>query len=116
MENYNGRYEAFYWIIVKSNNHKDCLSTYNRFKSLVAAFNFGNITIHESKSARKGDVLSRDIQIIFIGHATDVLTFREALDRIIFINNIFPQGTIATLDRSEMSRENAHRDLIKQTS
>lgn len=116
MENYNGQYEAYYGITVNSDNHKQCLFTYNRFKSLVAAFNFGNISIYETKSARKGDVLSRDIHITFIGFASDVLTFREAIDRIIHINNILPQGTLITLFRTEVIRKNARRDLIEQTS
>ena len=116
MEDYNGRYEASYGITVKSDNHKDCLSIYNRFKHLVAAFNFGNISIYESKSARKGDVLSRHIHIRFMGFAADVIIFREAIDRIMFINNIHPQGTIITLFVTGVIRENARRDLIEQTS
>ncbi len=116
MENYNGLYEASYGITVKSDNHKDCLFTYNRFKHLTAAFNYGNISIYESKSARKGDVLSRDIQIIFTGYADQVLIFKTAIDSIICDINISSAETTATLYRAIVIRENARRNLIEQTS
>lgn len=82
---HNIRYEAHYSIIVESPDHHLCIDTYNRFKYLVRAFNtpyLGQFSTSESKSARKGDVLKRELQINHTAHVTDILLFRQALDYI----------------------------------
>lgn len=82
---HNIRYEAHYSIIVESLDHHLCIDTYNRFKYLVRAFNtpyLGQFRISESKSARKGDVLRRELQINHTAYVTDILLFRQALDYI----------------------------------
>ena len=82
---HNIRYEAHYSIIVESPDHHMCIDTYNRFKYLVRAFNtpyLGQFSTSESKSARKGDVLKRELQINHTAHVTDILLFRQALDYI----------------------------------
>lgn len=117
MENYSGQYEASYAISVKSGDHRNCLDAYNRFKYLVKAFDFGNIKIFEHKSARKGDVLSRSLSIIFVGYAPDILAFKEAIDRILSSCNIFCGGVASVvLYNSEVTRKDARFNLIKQTS
>ncbi len=82
---HNIRYEAHYSIIVESPDHHLCIDTYNRFKYLVRAFNtpyLGQFSTSESKSARKGAVLKRELQINHTAHVTDILLFRQALDYI----------------------------------
>ncbi len=115
MENYNGEYEMHLDIIVSSATHQGCLWAYNRFKDLVKAFDFGNIHIHESKSARRGDVLSRELQINIVGYATDIIIFRECVDRIIQRSNIFLSSTQVRLNRVDTSRKDARANLIKET-
>ena len=82
---HNIRYEAHYSIIVESPDHHLCIDTYNRFKYLVRAFNtpyLGQFSTSESKSARKGDVLKRELQINHTAYVSDILLFRQALDYI----------------------------------
>lgn len=77
---YNGKFTTWYQIVVKADNHDDCLKAFNRIKKLVEILNFGNIWYQEYKSARKGDVLSREIQVAITDYSTDVLIFRSILD------------------------------------
>ena len=82
---HNIRYEAHYSIIVESPDHHLCIDTYNRFKYLIRAFNtpyLGQFSTSESKSARKGDVLKRELQINHTAYVSDILLFRQALDYI----------------------------------
>lgn len=82
---HNIRYKAHYSIIVETPDHHLCIDTYNRFKYLIRAFNtpyLGQFHTSESKSARKGDVLKRELQINHTAYVTDILLFRQALDYI----------------------------------
>lgn len=74
-------YDSYYGIVIESERHDICLSNYNRVKALAKAFNA--IIIHESKSARKGDVLNREIQIRLKAYAHETIIFRDALDTVI---------------------------------
>lgn len=116
MENYNGEYQATYCLTVKSNTHRGCLDIYNKFKYLVRAFDFGNITLYEYKSVRKGDVLSRELQIIFVGYAPEVLAFKEAIDIMLSKIDIYFHDTVVNLHTSEVMRKDARLNLIIETS
>lgn len=113
MDNYNGLFTASYSITVKSNTHQMCLYVFNYIKHLVEAFNFGNITWKDAKSARKGDVLSRYISIHFEGYSLDVITFRSALDYIIFESNIYYRPTTIILDSATTIRKDARLNLLE---
>ena len=113
--NYNGYYDMFLDIIVTSDTHDKCLFIFNRFKSLIKAFNFGNIRIRELKSARKGDVLSREIQINIIGLADDIIIFRECIDFIIQKCNILSGKNCVRIARTITTRKDARMNLIKET-
>lgn len=113
MENYNGEYETALGITVTSATHQGCLWTYNRFKSLVKTFDFGNIRIYESKSARKGDVLSRDLQIILTGYSRDIITFRECADLLLQRCNNWLPDTQVCLYRAETVRKGARASLTE---
>lgn len=83
---HNTLYEAYYSIIVEAIDHRLCIDTYNRFKHLVKAFNtpyLGQFRTSEWKSARKGDVLKRELQIYHTAYVQDILAFRQALDYIV---------------------------------
>lgn len=82
---HNIRYEAHYSIIVEALDHRLCIDTYNRFKYLIRAFNtpyLGQFSTSESKSARKGDVLKRELKINHTAYVSDILLFRQALHYI----------------------------------
>lgn len=100
----NTLYVAHYQIVVKAPDHHGCLTAYNRFKALVNAFNVGQFHIHETKSARKGDVLEREIQITHEAYADDVIFFRTGIDKILQLMRIrFHSITV------ELIHANAHR-------
>lgn len=84
-------YDASFSIAVSGVSHKACIDTYNRFKFLVKAIDWGDIVVHESKNARKGPVLKRNIIISFTAFPSDIIAFREILDRTIFRINNFGQ-------------------------
>ena len=69
-EIYRGKYEAHYSITVKGFSHDACLNTYNRFKSLVKALDWGEFSIKESKDARKGPVLKRYLFISYTAYSS----------------------------------------------
>lgn len=82
---FNTLYQASYSIIVEATDHHLCIDTYNRFKYLVRAFNtpyLGQFHTSEWKSARKGDVLKRELQINHTAYVQDILLFRQTLDYI----------------------------------
>lgn len=112
---YNGKYDASYSIVIKANSHKNCLWAYNKIKKLAESFDFGDISISEHKSARKGDVLNREIQIRHTAYAHDTLIFKEAINIIIFQINNFSLNMEASLFQSETTRENARLNLRNET-
>lgn len=108
---YNGMFAVRYSITVEAGTHEMCLHVFNRIKRLVDALNFGDIIWRDTKSARKGDVLSRWIEIQFKGYATDVLTFRATLDHQIHkIDRYYPSAHVV-LTRVETIREDIRPDL-----
>lgn len=114
---YNGMYTATFSIQVKAETHRGCLFAYNQFKYLAKAMNFGDISIYESKSARKGDVLSRDLTIVYTQYASSVILLQGAINHILFaINNHYRNSVSAILYRSHIVRENAIRDFIKDVT
>lgn len=84
-----GKYVAHFHILVSGVNHKACIDTYNRFKFLVKAVNWGDIQLHEYKNARKGDVLKRELQITYTAFPSDIIAFREIVERTVCRINIF---------------------------
>lgn len=104
-------YEAYYGIVVKAERHDICLCNYNRIKALAKAFD-ATIT-REYKSARKGDVLSREIHINFKAYAHDTILFRDALDAIIRSINIYTPVVEACYSSSTVERIDARFGLPK---
>ncbi|WP_270243271.1 hypothetical protein [Phocaeicola coprocola] len=98
-------YESFYSVVVESDRHDTCLIESNRIKSLAKAFNAS--IVKEAKSARKGDVLSRNIMISFKAHSHETIIFREALDIIIGSINIWNSGLKAYIYDSSVERTDA---------
>lgn len=87
-----GKYVAHFHILVSGATHKACLDTYNRFKFLVKAVDWGDIQLQEYKNARKGDVLKRELQINYTAFPSDIIAFREIVERTVCRINIFGDG------------------------
>ncbi|OUO23132.1 hypothetical protein B5F91_03275 [Bacteroides sp. An322] len=98
-------YESFYSVVIESNRHDTCLNEFNRIKSLAKAFNAS--IVKEAKSARKGDVLSRNIMIKFKAYSHETIIFREALDIIISSINIWNPRLKAYIYDSSVERTDA---------
>ena len=81
-KNYNGQYEMRMSVIVTTNNHMLCLDILKTFKKLCGAWFFTIKDLSEYKSARKGDVLQRELQIAQIAYAPDIIVFKESIYRI----------------------------------
>ena len=88
MEYYNGLYEQFFQITISADDHKTCLDFTNLLKKATTAWFFETKIIGESKSARKGDVLKRELQIRQIAYATDIITFGQMLRTLIWHYNL----------------------------
>lgn len=102
-------YDSLYGIVVEAERHDMCLMNYNRIKALAKAFDAH--IVHESKSARKGDVLKRDVQIRFKAYAHETVIFRDALDIIIQSINTYDPVNKAYFYLSEIERTDARFGL-----
>lgn len=109
----NIRYKAFYSIVVEAPDHQVCLSIYNQFKYIVKAFDFGQFLIRESKSARKGDVLKRELMIYHTAYVDEILLFRNALDFLIGRINIHYTSMRVSINRAVINREDKSFDIIE---
>lgn len=103
-------YEACYCISIESDRHDTCLIEYNRIKALAKAF---NASVHESKSARKGEVLKRDIQISLRAYSHETIIFKEALDIVIDSINIWSPGIKAQYYNTSVERIDAAFGITK---
>lgn len=108
-----GKYKAHFSISVSGSSHRACLDTFNRFKYLVKAVDWGDIALHETKSARKGDVLERSLQIIYTAFPSDIIALREMIERTVCRINIFGQGIYrATFDNCSILRSDHFADFL----
>lgn len=115
-ENYNGMYEMRVSITVNASSHDTCRWITSRFKNLVKAFDFGNCQAGEAKSARKGDVLTRTMNIRITGYSTDILLFRECVDRLVESCNIwYREFASVRTSLAHTCRKDAHINLVKET-
>ena len=112
---FNTLYKASYSIVVETNDHHLCIDTYNRFKYLVRAFNtpfLGQFRTSESKSARKGDVLKRELQINHTAYVQDILLFRQTLDYIMY-DYQYPDSQVrVSLNRATVMPEERTFEII----
>lgn len=80
---YNGEFKQCLSIVVSHDDHEACLRFFNVIKKQCDAW-FFNVEYNESKSARKGPVLSRTLMIYQTAYASDILIFKESLRLICF--------------------------------
>lgn len=112
---YNGLFTVKYSITVEASTHEMCLHVFNRIKRLVDALNFGDIVWHDTKSARKGPVLSRWMHIQFKGYASDVLIFRSTVDHQMEKIRFYYPSVCVILHHVETLREDTRLDLGEET-
>jgi len=110
---HNIRYKAHYSIIVGAPDHQGCLFIYNYFKNLVKAFDFGQFHISEHKSARKGDVLKRELMIYHTAYADEIILFRSGLDFLLDRINIYYTSVKVSIGRAGVTREDMVFDTIE---
>ncbi len=80
MGNYNGQYETVIDIKIICKTHEECLSISKKIKKQCDAWSILGVDTRESKSAPKGDVLTRWFTIQQTDYAHNVIIFREAIN------------------------------------
>jgi hypothetical protein len=70
-------------IIITSENHDSCLAISKPLKKQCEAW-FFCVDYKETKSARKGKVLKRELMINQEANSNDILIFKESIKRICF--------------------------------
>ncbi len=80
---YNGQFNQVLGISIECKEHRECLAISNTLKKQCEAW-FFCVHYTESKSARKGNVLTRTLMIYQTSYASDIVIFKEAVRRICF--------------------------------
>ena len=108
MSYYNGEFRQVIEISISSDNHDTCKFVANHIRKVCEAW-FFNVSVHETKSARKGDVLSRYFQISQVAYASDIIAFSESMRCLCFHYNLTVTSTVFSI-RTQCS-EDAHVNL-----
>lgn len=110
---YNGLVKFQFSVVIKSTDHQTCLDISKRIKEYISAWFFGCTNQSESKSARKGDVLSREIQAGFEAYPATVIAFREGLRCICFHYDLFSEKTSVKFIDHGTSPKDSHINIFK---
>lgn len=95
---YHGLYSHSVSINIKAESHDACNLAAARFRYLQKAWCFSVEFLSEGKSARKGDVLCRDIQLHHKGYASDIIAFGESLRAISQHLNCYQIAVVTVLE------------------
>lgn len=110
MSYYNGEYEHTFFIIVKSDSHETTLRFMKKLKNAIDPWFFQITHQNEHKSARKGDVLRRDLYIRHVAYPQDIIIFNEMLRTLIWHYNLHFDIDIRIDDRGTIP-EDSRRNL-----
>lgn len=110
---YNGLVTYHFSVIVKSVSHQTCLTVSNKIKDYLSAWAFGCTYPNEHKSARKGDVLSREIQAHFEDYPGDVIAFREGLRCICYHYDLYTKDTTVKIIDHGTSPKDSRINIVK---
>jgi hypothetical protein len=110
---YNGIVTYHFSVVMESNNHETCLLISKKIKDYLSAWDFGCSHPSEHKSARKGDVLNREIQARFENYPSDVIAFREGLRCICFHYNLYFKSTTVKIIDHGTSPKDSHLNILK---
>ena len=115
MENiyYNGIVSYHFSVSIKSADHLTCLAVSKKIKDYLSAWSYSCRYPNESKSARKGDVLTREIQACFEDYPANVIAFREGLRCICFHYNLFTEETSVKIIDHGTSPKDSHINIFK---
>jgi hypothetical protein len=80
---YNGQYETVIDIKITCKTHEECLLISKKIKKQCEAWSILGVDYRESKSAPKGDVLTRWFTIQQTDYAHEIVIFREAINCLI---------------------------------
>jgi hypothetical protein len=78
---YTGQFNQHICIVIKDDNHDECLQVAKTIKKQCEAWDFC-VRYDQYKSARKGDVLKRELMVYQNAGAGDIVIFKEALRRV----------------------------------
>lgn len=110
---YNDLVTFRFSIIVKSVHHQTCLSLSKKIKDYLSAWDWGCTYPHEHKSARKGDVLSREIQANFQDYPGTVIAFREGLRCICFHYDLSTKDSSVKIIDHGTEPKDSHLNILK---
>lgn len=111
---YNGIVTYHFSITIKSHSHQVCLDVSKRIKDYLSAWYFGCSNPSESKSARKGDVLGREIQSRFEDYPGTVIAFREGLRCICNHYDLFMDKTSVKITEHGTEPKDSHLNILKK--
>lgn len=101
----NCQYEHQFFIIIESDSHDTCRRFTVLMKNAIDPWFFQVDLIKEIKSARKGDVLKRSIQVRHIAYSPDIITFNEMLRTLIWHYNLRFKVNIRIDDRGTTPKD-----------
>lgn len=110
---YNGIVTYHFTVTIKSSSHKVCLVLSKKIKDYLSAWEFGCSYPSEHKSARKGDVLNREIQARFEDYPSSVIAFREGLRCICFHYDLHAKDATITITDHGTSPKDSHLNILK---
>lgn len=110
---YNGIVSYQFSVSIKSVEHQTCLAVSKKIKDYLSAWSYGCTYPNESKSARKGDVLTREIQASFDDYSVNVIAFREGLRCICFHYDLFTKETSVKIIDHSTSPKDSHINIFK---
>lgn len=94
----NGEFNQCQEVIISANTHERCLFIAKKIYYLCKAWSH-NVKYDEYKSARKGDILRRDIMIYQTAYADDIIAFNESLRHICFHYDNYQIGCVQVTTR-----------------
>ena len=110
-ENYNGLYEQSFQILISAEDSKICLQYTQYLKKAINAWFFQLKFVDESKSNRKNG-LERELQLLQIAYAPDIITFRQMLKTLIWHYNLLGEVHIVIFNEETLPKD-SRRDLLR---
>lgn len=88
MSYYNGKYTQHLQIVIEAEDHDTCLRFTKYLRNAIKPWFFQLEMLSEFKSARKGDVLTREIQVRQTAYASDIITLNQMIKSLIWHYNL----------------------------
>ena len=95
----NGQFDQCQEVCISADTHEKCLFVAKKIYYLCKAWHHC-VRYDENKSARKGDVLERDIMIYQTDYADSIISFNESLRHICFYYDNYQYANVKVTTRS----------------